>query len=69
MCEISIERTTQAILRDAFRVETQVPNTTTARIDAQTDVPRLPYWLYGERSQATAFSRYDLRKTTEGARL
>jgi hypothetical protein len=69
MREIWFERTTTALLREAFRVETQVssarsPDSTSAERTAQ-----LPHWLYGERTRATAFSRYDLRKSTERASL
>jgi hypothetical protein len=69
MRDISIERTTRALLRDAFRVETQVPNAESPTTDEASLGPRLPYWLYVERTRATAFSRYDLRKMTEGAEL
>ena len=69
MRDVSIQRTTTAILRDAFRVDTQVPNAPTPESDTPTEPPRLPHWLYGEKTQATAFSPYDLRKMTEGARL
>ena len=56
-----------APLRDAFRVATQVPNAESPETDEARLEPRLPYWLYVERSPATAFSRYDLRKMTEGS--
>lgn len=69
MRDISLERTTSALLRDAFRVETQVPDAPSPRTDEAAPGPRLPYWLYVEPSRATAFSRYDLRKMTEGAEL
>lgn len=69
MREISIQRTTTAILRDAFRVDTQLPNAETAESGAAIDQPRFPYALYDEPSRTTVFSRYDLRKMTEGARL
>jgi hypothetical protein len=69
MRELSLERTTNALLRDAFRVATQVPNAESPEPDEASLEPRLPYWLYVERSRATAFSRYDLRKMSEGAEL
>jgi hypothetical protein len=69
MREIWFERTTAAILRDAFRVETQVPNAETAKPGLADRVVQLPHWLYGETDRSTNFSRYDLRKTTEGASL
>jgi hypothetical protein len=64
-----IERTTAAVLRDAFRVETQVPNAPSPPLEADDDIPRIPYWLYGQKSRATAFSRDDLRKMSPDARL
>jgi hypothetical protein len=69
MRDLALERTTNALLRDAFRVATQVPNAESPRPDEAPLEPRLPYWLYVERSPATAFSRYDLRKMSEGAEL
>jgi hypothetical protein len=69
MRELSLERTTSALVRDAFRVATQVPNAESPKTDEDPLKPVLPYWLYVERSRATAFSRYDLRKMTEGAEL
>jgi len=73
MSELWFERTPSAILKDAFRVESQLPNTTISHPQTQPRTPikppRFPYWLYIERTQATAFSPYDLRKATEGARL
>jgi hypothetical protein len=69
MREIWFERTTVAILRDAFRVETQIPNTETAKPRVANRAVQLPDWLYGETSRSTNFSHYDLRKTTEGAAL
>jgi hypothetical protein len=69
MRDLSIERTTNALLRDAFRVATQVPNAESPENGEAPLGPRLPYWLYVERTRATAFSRYDLRKMTEGAEL
>ena len=69
MRELSLERTTNALLRDAFRVAKQVPNAESPETDGGPLKPGLPYWLYVERSRATAFSRYDMRKMTEGAEL
>ena len=69
MRDLSLERTTNALLRDAFRVATQVPNAESPETDEAPVRPRLPYWLYVERTRATAFSRYDLRKMTEGVEL
>jgi hypothetical protein len=68
MSELWFERTTSALLRDAFRVNTQLPNATIPEPGMPIKRPRFPYWLYIERTQATAFSPYDLRKATEGAR-
>jgi hypothetical protein len=69
MREIWFERTTAAILRDAFRVETQVPDAQTPKSTSADRTMQLPDWLYGQTSRSTNFSRYDLRKTTEGASL
>ncbi len=69
MREIWFERTTAAILRDAFRVETLVPDAETPKSRSTDRTMQLPEWLYGETSRSTSFSRYDHRKTTEGASL
>jgi hypothetical protein len=69
MREIWFERTTTAILRDAFRFDSQVANAPSAEPPEASAPDRLPYWLHGEKSQATGFSPYDLRKTSEGAQL
>ena len=69
MREIWFERTTTALLREAFRVETQAGLPLPAKSDSAKRAAQLPEWLYGERTHATAFSRYDLRKSTEGASL
>lgn len=69
MREIWFERTTTALLRDAFRVETQVPNAQIGEPISSDPTVQLPDWLYGPKGRATAFSRYDLRKTTEGTSL
>jgi|HubBroStandDraft_6_1064221.scaffolds.fasta_scaffold23844_4 hypothetical protein len=68
MSELWFERTTNALLRDAFRVETQLPNTTIPEFGTPIKPPRFPRWLYLERTEATAFSPYDLRKAAEDAR-
>jgi hypothetical protein len=69
MRDLSLERTTNALLRDAFRVAMQVPHAESPPTSEEPLQPGLPYWLYVERSRATAFSRYDLRKMSEGAEL
>jgi hypothetical protein len=67
MREIWFERTTAAILRDAFRVDTQVPNAKTPKSSSPDRPAPLPGWLYNtSASRSPNFSRYDLRKTTEG---
>jgi|HubBroStandDraft_6_1064221.scaffolds.fasta_scaffold1751960_1 hypothetical protein len=68
MREFWFERTTAAVLRDAFRVETQIPDAQTQSSSADRTT-QLPAWLYKETGRSTHFSRYDLRKTTEGASL
>jgi hypothetical protein len=68
MRELWFERTTSAQLMEGFRVESQVPST--RPLEAATDrTVRLPLWLYDEPRHTSAFSRYDLRKSTEGAAL
>jgi hypothetical protein len=69
MRDIWFERATAAVLRDAFRVETQVPNARSAGPVSSDQRVQLPDWLYGATSRSKTFSRYDLRKTTEGASL
>jgi hypothetical protein len=64
MRDIWFERTTTALLRDAFRVETQIPNAETAQPGLADRSVQLPDWLYRETNRTTNFSRYDLRKTT-----
>ena len=69
MREIWFERTTTALLREAFRVETQVSSAQSPKFTSAERTVQLPHWLYDEPTNATTFSRYDLRKTTEGASL
>ena len=69
MRDIWFERTTAAILRDAFRVKTQVPDAQPPKSPSADRTTQLPDWLYGQTSRSTNFSRYDLRKTTEEASL
>ena len=69
MREIWFERKTAAVLRNAFRVETQTPNVEPPKFGSPDRMTQLPAWLYGETSRSTHFSRYDLRKSTEGASL
>jgi len=73
MSELWFERTPSAILKDAFRVDTQPGSPPISQPQTQSRTPfkppRFPYWLYIERTQATALSPYDLRKAAEGARL
>jgi hypothetical protein len=70
------ERSTEAVLRSAFRVDTQVPNATPAQIAA---LPRVDCsWLEADAAErarpqwqrgSVGSSDYDVRKATDGARL